>query len=137
VAALEPAGVGAAAGQTTTGAEPMSELDQKWLSRNILGRETIEALIARGIVEPPSGERRSPFEVEIHSHEFTEQGRVALRDQETVSSLSDLHDLTDHEGEKRLYSPSRAEFVQLVDVVRELYIEVISLRGKVDQEPSP
>jgi hypothetical protein len=113
----------------------MSEIDPNWLSRDILGRETIEALIACGLVEPPPpGERRSPFEVEIHSHEPTETGRAALRDQETVSSLSDLHDLTEDEnGDKRPYSPSRAEFVQLVDVVRELYIEVIRLRGKVDR----
>jgi hypothetical protein len=112
----------------------MSEIDPGWLSRDILGRETIEALVARGIVEPlPDDLAHFPFEVENHSHELTEMGRAALRDQETVSSLSDLHDLTDDEGGKTPYSPSRAEFVQLVDVVRELYIEVIRLRGEVDR----
>jgi hypothetical protein len=116
----------------------VSEIDPNWLSRGILGRETIEALIACGLVEPPPpGERRSLFEAVCHPHEPTEMGRAALRDQETVSSLSDLHDLTDHEGGKTPYSPSRAEFVQLVDVVRELYVEVIRLRGKVDRGDTP
>jgi hypothetical protein len=112
----------------------MTEIDPNWLSRGILGRETIEALIACGIVEPPPpGEGRSSFRADCRPHGPTETGRAALRDHETVSSLSDLHDLTDHEGGKTPYSPSRAEFVQLVDVVRELYIEVIRLRGKVDR----
>jgi hypothetical protein len=78
----------------------MSEIDPGWLNRAILGRETIEALVARGLIEPPPGERRSPFEADCHPHELTEMGRAALRDHKTVSSLSDLHDLTDHEGGK-------------------------------------
>jgi hypothetical protein len=116
----------------------MSEIDPGWLNRNILGRETIEALIARGIVKPiPDNLAPFPFEVENHSHQPTEMGRTALRDHETVLSLSDLNDLTRYDdGNKQLYSPSRAEFVQLVDVVRELYVDVIRLRGKVEQDPT-